>query len=89
MLNLPLRTLVLLLLGSSLLAAPCWSQEEDDQEPPRGVKVLTDDASPGYTLIYPLNSKTVYLVDLAGEVVHEWPRLFALLAHDPGTPVDL
>src|SRR5690349_8617988 len=43
----------------------------------RGLALNTPDALPGYTLIAPLRSKTIRLVDLAGEVVHEWQTGYA------------
>src|SRR5690606_13785297 len=38
----------------------------------RGLRHREEGAFDGYTLIAPLNSRSVYLVDLAGTVVHEW-----------------
>lgn len=43
----------------------------------RGLALNTPDATPGYTLIAPLRSNTIRLVDLAGEVVHEWKSGYA------------
>jgi len=40
--------------------------------PPRGLRVNASGAFPGYTLFGPLNSTVIYLVDMAGEVVHRW-----------------
>lgn len=37
-----------------------------------GVVLNTDKTSPGYTLIAPLGSTTSYLIDLSGNVVHQW-----------------
>jgi hypothetical protein len=39
---------------------------------PRGLRLRRDGAQEGLTLIAPLNSKQVHLVDLDGEVVHTW-----------------
>ncbi|MEZ6014745.1 MAG: aryl-sulfate sulfotransferase [Planctomycetota bacterium] len=39
---------------------------------PRGLRVRTADAAPGYTLVMPLASTEVHLVDLDGQVVHTW-----------------
>jgi len=39
---------------------------------PRGLLVHEKEACPGYTLIAPLRSKTIFLVDLDGKIVHEW-----------------
>ena len=37
-----------------------------------GVRVRRDGASEGYTLVAPSESTTTYLIDLEGDVVHEW-----------------
>lgn len=41
-------------------------------EEPRGLRLRDPGATPGYTLLAPLNSKAIHLVDLDGEVVHTW-----------------
>jgi hypothetical protein len=46
-------------------------------EEPRGLRVHEAGALPGYTLIAPLQSKTIHLVDLDGNVVHRWKTGFA------------
>ncbi len=38
----------------------------------RGLRVHEEGAFPGYTLFAPLQSGSTYLVDMRGEVVHEW-----------------
>ncbi|MCY2961284.1 MAG: aryl-sulfate sulfotransferase [Planctomycetota bacterium] len=38
----------------------------------RGLIVNAPGATPGYTVVMPLNSTKVHLVDLAGKVVHTW-----------------
>ena len=38
----------------------------------RGLKVNAEGAFRGYTLFAPLTSKTIYLMDLEGEIVHRW-----------------
>src|SRR6185295_8038231 len=38
----------------------------------RGLLKTSDAASAGYTLLAPLRSASTYLVDLNGNVVHEW-----------------
>lgn len=53
---------------AALLAAP-FIQAPDTA---RGLVTATDAAAPGYTLFAPLQSTSTYLVDNAGEVVHEW-----------------
>lgn len=45
----------------------------------RGVRVNKVGATPGYTLVMPLNSTKVHLVDLAGKVAHTWET-----GHAPG-----
>ena len=39
---------------------------------PRGIRVNTDTASPGYTLFTPLTSDTTYLIDNDGQAVRTW-----------------
>ena len=39
---------------------------------PRGLRLSTPAASPGYTFFSPLGSKYTYLVDLQGREVHRW-----------------
>ena len=39
---------------------------------PRGVRVKTEAATPGYLLFAPLNSDTTYLIDNDGQVVRTW-----------------
>ena len=48
------------------------SAAEADPSVPRGLLVHEAGTYDGYTLYAPLNSRTVYLVDLDGEVVHTW-----------------
>jgi hypothetical protein len=43
----------------------------------RGVRVRTEGAFEGYTLVMPLVSTKAHLVDLAGEIVHTWETGFA------------
>ncbi len=43
---------------------------------PRGLALRTAEATPGYTLIAPLRSKTIRLVDLEGNLAHEWKTGF-------------
>lgn len=47
---------------------PDGAQEEEE----RGLVRRTDAASPGYTLYSPLRESSTYLVDLDGQVVHQW-----------------
>jgi hypothetical protein len=46
--------------------------EVDALAGPRGVRVREPEAYPGYTLLAPLNSTKVHLVDLDGAEVHTW-----------------
>ncbi len=60
-----------------LLAAPLLAQEpapsdEAPPEPERRLHVRTPGAYEGYTLLSPINSKRIVLLDMAGELVHEW-----------------
>ncbi len=48
------------------------SLSEADVDGPRGVRVNAPEAYAGYTLYGPLNSTTIYLIDMAGDVVHQW-----------------
>ena len=78
------------LFAVALLALQAWGQLADsvpDEEPsarPRGLLVRETGTSPGYTLISPLTSRQVYLLNTAGSVVHEWST-----GHTPGAAVYL
>ena len=50
------------------------ADQDQDQDEPRGLRVNTPDASPGYVLFNPNLSLTTYLVDVEGRVVHTWQR---------------
>lgn len=41
-------------------------------EPPRGLRLKTEAAAPGYALLAPLASRYTHLVDLAGRELHRW-----------------
>lgn len=63
------------------------SEEEGDLSKPRGLRLRKEGAAEGYTLYGPLNGKTIYLVDLDGEVRHRWatdsaPGQWSYLADD-------
>jgi len=49
---------------------PMWSETEASGE--RGLHAHESGACDGYTLLAPLNSKQVHLVDMDGNVVHTW-----------------
>jgi hypothetical protein len=51
-------------------AVPAEPDTEDDA--PRGLRVATPEAAPGYVFFNPLLSYTTYLVDVDGKVVHAW-----------------
>lgn len=57
---------------ASALQAPPPAPPPGPPPRPRGLAVKSDEATPGYTLIAPLRSTTVRLVDLDGHVVHDW-----------------
>ena len=42
------------------------------EDEPRGLRLTTPEASPGYVLHNPNLSKTTYLIDIDGRVVHTW-----------------
>lgn len=42
------------------------------EKTPEGVIVRRENAQPGYTLIAPLNSKHIHLVDMDGKTFHSW-----------------
>jgi hypothetical protein len=46
------------------------------EEEPRGLRVKTDAAFPGYTLFAPLTGDTTYLIDIDGRVVQTWKSEF-------------
>jgi hypothetical protein len=58
-------------------AAPAPQEtEKDESESPRGLVRREPGAAPGYTLLSPLSSEFTYLVDLDGQVVHQWESLY-------------
>lgn len=68
-------SLFLLALANSTLAyqgPPQDSQQAEEKEVPRGLLLNTEAASEGFTLFSPLRSRTSILINLEGEVVHEW-----------------
>jgi hypothetical protein len=52
--------------------APSRAQEQETRAEPRGLVRNELGAFPGYTLFAPLNSRTVYLLDMQGQVAHTW-----------------
>ena len=63
-------------------APPPWSEAEAAE--PRGLRTREPGAQPGWTLVAPLNSKSIFLVDLDGQVVHTWET-----GHVPGASTAL
>jgi len=60
-------------LPALLLLAPALASAQDEEGPDtRGLVHRAEGAWEGYTLIAPLTSTRLYLIDLAGEVVHTW-----------------
>ncbi|MFT4539970.1 MAG: hypothetical protein ACI835_002419, partial [Planctomycetota bacterium] len=51
---------------------PSQGEEGDRGAKPRGLIQSSEDSQAGYTLYAPLKSLNTYLIDAAGEVVHEW-----------------
>ena len=46
--------------------------DDADEDEPRGLRVTTPRASPGFVFFNPLLSYTTYLVDVEGRVMHTW-----------------
>ncbi|MGH9014694.1 MAG: hypothetical protein ACRDZ1_12250, partial [Acidimicrobiia bacterium] len=65
-------------------AGPVPAGGGKDRKATTGVTLAVDGMFDGYTLVAPSESKTTYLVDLDGEVVHEWQSEFT-----PGLQVEL
>jgi hypothetical protein len=60
-------------------AANSGQHTGNEKTPNSGLIVNTPQASAGYTLIFPLQSKNTYLIDINGNVVHTWTSKY-----DPG-----
>jgi hypothetical protein len=58
--------------------------QEATAAPERGLRIHEEGAFPGYTLFTPLQSGSTYLIDMQGEVVHEWKT-----SYGPGASVYL
>jgi len=71
-----------LTLCAAVAAASASHSPQGDSGP--GPLLVTEEASPGYTLIAPLSSRTTYLLDLRGRVAHRWPSRYP-----PGNAVHL
>jgi len=65
-------------LSGALFAPASRAQDDVPAKPePRGLTLAMPEAWGGYTLLAPLNSKSIHLVDMAGNVVHSWHTHFA------------
>ena len=80
------KTLTLALLSLICLAPTSDAQgrgqrggERGGPQIEAGLKKSEEGAFEGYTFFAPIRSKTTYLIDMKGEVVHEWPS-----EHPPG-----
>ena len=58
---------------------PARDRERGAPQIDAGLKKNEEGAFEGYTFFAPIRSKTTYLIDMNGEVVHEWPS-----EHPPG-----
>jgi len=69
---------LMLVLGPIAYTIPAAAQGHDpsDPEPRTGLLRSEESAFLGFTLFAPLRSTSTYLVDMGGEVVHEWPSRF-------------
>jgi hypothetical protein len=73
------------LLGTAFaLAIALSATAQEEPESDRGLVSRTDAALDGYTLFAPLRSTTIYLIDMDGEIAHEWKTAYA-----PGNSVYL
>lgn len=72
----------ILLFGDRASGQPSWSPPTRTRTPSRGVLLREAGAFPGYTLIAPLRSTTIHLIDLDGRDVHRWAT-----SYESGTAV--
>jgi len=62
---------------AALLLAPSQAAPQDNaDEEPRGLRLASAEAAPGYTFFAPLSSAHTYLVDSEGRVVHTWTSAY-------------
>lgn len=64
--------LSLLALAPAAIAQAPDTQPAPESKPERGLKRNEAGALQGFTLLSPLQSRSTYLVDMQGKVVHEW-----------------
>jgi hypothetical protein len=69
--------LLSLALSTALLQGSPKEEAKKPDEPARGLRLREKGTFDGYTLFSPLLSRTTYLVDMDGTVVHEWKTEFA------------
>jgi hypothetical protein len=70
-----MRSLAPIALASVLSALTGSASAQESESPPaprRGLVLNDPGAFQGYTLFAPLNSRTVFLLDMQGQVVHTW-----------------
>jgi len=80
------KALILSLFSLITMSPTVEAQDRPDRDRERGgprldagLKKNEEGALEGYTFFAPIRSKTTYLIDMNGEVVHEWPS-----EHPPG-----
>ena len=66
------RTSARWLAPAVLIASSAVAQEGEEPEEERGLRINAEGAYQGYTLFAPLSSRSIYLIDMDGEVVHTW-----------------
>ena len=71
--------LVLLALATILFFPTAHAQKAEPKLPKVGVSTKTEKIAPGYTLISPLSSNRVFLLNNDGMIVHYWET-----GHKPG-----
>ena len=71
------KILCLLLIAFCLIATPLTAQEE---LPDTGVIYTSDSVTEGYVLFSPIPFNVAYLIDNAGEIIHQWESDFPMLS---------
>ena len=71
------RFAALLVVGSLITVSPLMAQQRGPSDVPaagakRGLRLNSERAFSGFTLISPLKDTTTYLLDMRGQVVHTW-----------------
>ena len=65
-----------LFLAAAILTVTPDSGKAQDEKPQRGLIRQEAGVTPGYTMISPLSGDTVYLINSAGKVVHQWKNRY-------------